>query len=326
MDTLRWGILSTGHIAHQFAIGLQSAKDAKMVAVGSRNQASAEAFAKEFDIPNVHASYEALVNDPDVDAIYIGTPHVFHADNIKLCLNAGKHILCEKPITINSPELESCIALAQEKNLFLMEAMWTRFVPAIVETQKLVASGVIGDIRLIKADFSFYMPIQPEHRAFNPQLGGGALLDVGVYPIWFTTFFLGMPESVQSHAIIGESGVDEQCTMLLSYPSASALLSAGITGELRNEAVIKGTKGKIIVQSPFWVPDRITVHIYGEEAEERHIPYDGNGYNYEAEAVHKAINAGKIEHEIVSQAESIATMKMMDAMRHDWGLSYPQED
>lgn len=326
MDTLRWGILSTGNIAKKFAIGLQSAQNAKLLAIGSRSQDSAEAFAREFDIPNVHATYESLVNDPDVDAIYIGTPHVFHADNMKLCLNAGKHVLCEKPITINSPELEECIALAQEKNLFLMEAMWMRFIPAILEIQRLIEEDTIGDIRLIQADFSSYLPFQAEHRAFNPHLGGGALLDVGVYPIWFATFFLGMPQTVQSHAVIGESGVDEQCTMLFGYPGASALLSAGITGDLANGAVIKGTKGRIIVQSPFWCPDKITLHIYGEEPELRHIPYQGNGYNYEAEAVHRAINAGKIEHEIVSHATSIATMQVMDAMRREWGLSYPQEE
>ncbi len=325
METLRWGILSTGNIAHQFARGLQSANNAELVAVGSRNQDSADSFAKEFNIPNAYNSYDGLVNDPDVDAIYIGTPHVFHAENVKLCLNAGKHVLCEKPFALNAQEAESCIALAREKNLFLMEAMWMRFIPAILETKRLIDEGLIGDIRLIQADFSFYMPIQPRHRLYNPDLGGGSLLDVGIYPISLATFFLGMPESVESHAVIGASGVDEQCSILFKYSDAAALLSAGISGALVNEAVIKGTKGKITVNDPFWVPGKITVHVYGEEAEVRDIPYAGNGYNYEAEAVHEAIKAGKIEHEILQHEETLATLRLMDAMRQEWGLQYPQE-
>ncbi len=325
MDKIRWGILSTGNIAHSFATGLQSAQDAELVAVGSRNQDNADKFAEEFDIPHAHGSYEALVNDADVDVIYIGTPHVFHAENTLLCLNAGKHVLCEKPFTVNASEAEECIRVAKEKNLFLMEAIWMRFLPSIIKLQELIQDGVIGDVTLIKADFSFNFPFLPEHRLLNRELGGGALLDVGIYPISFTTLLLGKPNKVDSHAIIGETGVDEQCTMLFHYDNASALLSGGVNGNMKNEAVVKGTKGIITVHAPFFVSQKLTVQIYGEDEEVIDLPLTGNGYNYEAEAVHSAISAGKIEHDVIPHEETMTTMNLMDALRHDWGLVYPQE-
>lgn len=326
MEKIRWGILSTGNIAHSFAIGLQSAQDAELVAVGSRNQENADKFAEEFNIPHAHASYEALVNDPEVDVIYIGTPHVFHAENTLLCLNAGKHVLCEKPFTLNSAQAQECIQVAQAKNLFLMEAIWMRFIPAIIKLQEIIQSGTIGDITLIKADFSFAFPHLPEHRLLNPKLGGGALLDVGIYPISFATLLLGQPNKVDSHVIIGATGVDEQCTMLFHYDNASAILSAGINGDLDNLAVVKGTKGKITVDALFFMSQKLTVQLYGEDADVIDMPFVGNGYNYEAEAVHAALRSGLIEHSALPHKETLATMKLMDALRHDWQLVYPQEN
>lgn len=325
MEKIRWGILSTGTIAQAFATGLQSVADAELVAVGSRNQENADKFAEEFNIPHAHASYDALVSDPDVDVIYIGTPHTFHAENTLLCLNAGKHVLCEKPFTLNASEAEACIRVAKEKNLFLMEAIWMRFIPAILKLQEIINEGKIGDVTLIKADFTFAFPYLPEHRLLNPDLGGGALLDVGIYPISFATLLLGQPKKVDTHAIIGQTGVDEQCTMLFHYDKASAILSAGINGNLNNEAVIKGTKGRITIHAPFFASQKLTVEIDGQDLEIMDIPFEGNGYNYEAEAVQSAIRVGKIEHENLSHEETLTTMKMMDAMRHEWGLVYPQE-
>lgn len=325
MDKIRWGILSTGNIAHSFATGLQSAKDAELVAVGSRHQDNADKFAQEFDIPHAHGSYEALVNDSDVDVIYIGTPHVFHAENTLLCLNAGKHVLCEKPFTVNANQAEECFRVAKEKNLFLMEAIWMRFIPATIKLQELINDGVIGDITLVKADFSFDFPFLPEHRLLNRELGGGSLLDVGIYPISFTTLLLGKPNQVDSHAIIGKTGVDEQCAMLFHYDNASALLSGGINGSMKNEAVVKGTKGKITVHAPFFVSEKLTLEIYGEHEEVIKLPFEGNGYNYEAEAVHSALRAGQIEHEVIPHSETMMTMTLMDEMRQKWGLVYSQE-
>ncbi|MEM9952047.1 MAG: Gfo/Idh/MocA family oxidoreductase [Chloroflexota bacterium] len=325
MDKLRWGILSTGNIANSFAQGLRVVEDAELVAVGSRSQDSADAFAQKYNIPHAHDSYQALADNPNVDVVYIGTPHVFHAENTLMCLEAGKHVLCEKPFTINASEAEQCVALAREKNLFLMEAIWMRFLPAIIEIEKIIKDGVIGDIQQIQADFSFYIPYDPEHRLFNLDLGGGALLDVGIYPISFTTILLGMPESIASHAILADSGADQQCTMLFNYSSASALLSAGIAGDLENGAVIKGTKGKIIVDPQFFMTTSFSVQLYGEEPQKKSFVMLGNGYNYEAQAVHDAIRAGNIEHERLTHQETITTMRLMDDLRQQWGVIYPQE-
>ncbi len=326
MDVIRWGILGTGNISNSFAQGLQFVDDAELVAVGSRSQASADQFAQKHTIPQAHSTYDALANNPDVDVIYIGTPHAFHADNMTLCLNAGKHVLCEKPFTLNAVEAQNCIALAREKNLFLMEAIWTRFLPAIIEIKSIINSGKIGNINLIKADFSFYLPFQAEHRLFNLDLGGGALLDVGIYPITLTTLLLGMPDKVHSHALIGASGVDEQCSMLFEYDNASALLTGGIAGDLNNIAVIKGSKGQITIDAPFFAPTTFTVQPYGEEPQKMSFPMLGNGYNYEAQAVNEAIRAGQTEHPNMPLDETHHTMALMDDIRRTWGLKYPQED
>lgn len=326
METIRWGILSTGNIAHSFATGLQSVPDGELVAVGSRSQESADTFAAEFDIPNAYGSYQDLANAPDIDVVYIGTPHVFHAENTIMCLKAGKHVICEKPFTINAAEAQACIDLAREKKLFLMEAVWMRFIPAILELQTWIKEGKIGEIQLVQADFSFYIPYMPEHRLFNKALGGGALLDVGIYPVSFTTMLLGLPDSVHSHARMSASGVDEQSTYFFTYENgASALLSSGITGNLVNEAVVKGTTGKITVPPDFFYPNQLILHPYGEDAQVVDIPFEGNGYNYEAMAVQECIRAGKIEHPNMPHEETLAVMKLMDDMRAEWGLVYPQE-
>lgn len=326
MDKIRWGIMSTGNIANAFATGLNFLSDAEIVAVGSRNQTSADNFGAKYNIPRCYDSYEALANDPDVDVIYIGTPHPFHAENITLCLNAGKHVLCEKPFTLNVAEAETCIQLAHEKDLFLMEAIWMRYIPAIESLREWVNTGLIGTIKLIKADFAFHMPFDAEHRAYNPALGGGSLLDVGIYPISFTTMFLGHPKAVHAYADIGQTGIDEQATMLFQYDNGTtALLSSGIHGDLPNDAIIKGTKGYVQVHSPMWIPNRLTLHLYDQKPQVIDIPYEGNGYNYEAAEVATCLRAGKTESDIMPHSETLATMRLMDGIRASWGMKYPQE-
>lgn len=326
MDKIRWGIMSTGNIANAFATGANFLGDAEIIAVGSRSQASADAFGAKHNIPRRYDSYEALANDPDVDVIYIGTPHPFHAENTLLCLNSGKHVLCEKPFTLNASESEICIQLAHEKGLFLMEAIWMRYIPAIVRLRELINNGVIGAIKLIKADFAFHLPFDAKHRAYNPALGGGSLLDVGIYPISFTTMLLGHPKAVHAYADIGQTGIDEQATMLFQYDNgATALLSSGIHGELPNDAVVKGTKGYIQVHSPMWVPERLTLHLYGQEPQIIDLPYESNGYNYEAAEVAACLRAGKTESDMMPHSETLATMRLMDGIRASWGMSYPQE-
>ncbi|MFT7692526.1 MAG: dihydrodiol dehydrogenase / D-xylose 1-dehydrogenase (NADP), partial [Candidatus Latescibacterota bacterium] len=209
-NTTRWGILGSGSIAKQFARGLADTPNAVLQSVGSRAQKSADAFADQFDIPTRHASYEALANDPEIDAIYVSTPHPFHKDNSILCLEAGKAVICEKPFAINAAEAEAVVQVARDQGVFLMEAMWSRYFPAMVKVKEWLDEGAIGDVRIVSADFGFRTGINPEGRLFNPALGGGALLDVGIYVTSFASFVLGPnPTRIQSLANIGETGVDE---------------------------------------------------------------------------------------------------------------------
>ncbi|MGC9358300.1 MAG: Gfo/Idh/MocA family protein, partial [Anaerolineae bacterium] len=291
--TIRWGILSTGSIAHKFAEGLSQLPDAELIAVGSRRQETAEAFGEEHGVPHRHASYEALANNPEVDVIYIGTPHPFHKENSLLALRAGKAVLCEKPLTINAAEAEEIITVARDRGLFLMEAMWTRFIPAVVRVRQLLAEGVIGNIRLFQADFGFRADFDPKSRLFAPKLGGGALLDIGIYPISFASMILGTPTQVTSLAHLGQTGVDEEAAILLSYPNgALAALLAAIRTATPTEATIMGTKGRIKVHSPFLHPHHLTLYSEGKE-EIIDIPYEGNGYNYEAAEVGRCLRTGK---------------------------------
>ena len=326
MDKIRWGIISTGGIATAFAKAINHLDDAEIVAVGSRSQASADEFGDEHDIPNRYDSYEALVNDPDVDVVYIGTPHTFHYDNMKLALNAGKHVLCEKAFTINAEEAQECIALAREKNLFLMEAMWMYFIPAIVKLRELLADGIIGDVLMVQAHFNVSLNLDPKARIMNPELGGGALLDVGIYPISFARMVLGLPDTVHSHVQLGETGVDVQAGLLFAYDGGkSALLSMGVHSDMPTNAIIKGTKGYIEVKPNFWHPTELSIHVAGDAARTLEIGYESTGLNYEAQEVHNCIRAGKTESDIMPLDLSLKTMQLMDTLRDDWGVRYPND-
>ena len=242
MDKIRWGILGTGVIARKFATGLKSAPGAELAAVGSRSQATADEFGDTFGARRRYASYEALANDPEIDVIYVSTPHPMHKDNTLLGLNAGKAVLCEKPFCLNAAEAETMINLARSKGLFLMEAMWTRYLPAVIKTRQLIADGVLGEIRMIMADFGFRFEFDPQHRLLNPELGGGALLDAGVYPISFTSMIFGPPVRVMSMAHLGQTGVDEQAAILLEHEQGRLALIA--------TAVRTDTPSHVIVMAP----------------------------------------------------------------------------
>jgi dihydrodiol dehydrogenase / D-xylose 1-dehydrogenase (NADP) len=325
-EVIRWGILGTGNIAHKFATGLQSASGAQLVAVGSRTQASADKFGAEFNIPRRHTSYEALAHDPEVDAIYISTPHPFHVENTKLCLENGKAVLCEKPFTINTRQADEVIALARQKRLFLMEAMWTRFLPALIRTRELIAEGAIGEVRMVTADFGFRTNFNPQGRLFDPKLGGGALLDVGIYPISLAFMLFGAPTEVTSQADLGETGVDEQSAYLFRYDKGQiALLSSATRTETPQEALILGTEGSIKLHSPWWNATQLTLKRSGQAGEVIAPPRVGNGYNYEAEEVGRCLKAGKLESETIPLDETRTIIATMDAIRAQWNLKYPNE-
>ncbi|NJN82561.1 MAG: Gfo/Idh/MocA family oxidoreductase [Caldilineaceae bacterium] len=325
-ETVRWGILGTGSIARKFATGLGALADAELVAVGSRTAESASRFADEFAIPARHASYAALAADPTVDAIYIATPHTLHKENMLLCLNAGKAVLCEKPFTINASEAQEAINLARARGLFLMEAMWTRYLPLMVELRHRLADGQIGEIRMISADFGYRAAFNPERRTFDPALGGGALLDVGVYPISLASMLLGAPSRIVSLAELGETGVDEQSAMILGYPGGElAVLHTAVRTQTPHDATIMGTAGSIRIHTPWWVPRSMTISVAGEQPELVEIPFEGNGYNYEAAELHTCLREGKHESAIMPLDETLQIMQTMDTIRGQWGMKYPME-
>lgn len=322
---VRWGILGTGNIAHQFATGLQSVPDAELVAVGSRSQEGADKFGDEFQAANRHPSYDALAADPDVDVVYVSTPHPFHRPNALLCLEHGKAVLVEKPFTINVREAQEVVDKAREKSLFLMEAMWSRFFPAMVKVRELLAANAIGEPRLLQADFGFRAGVNPESRLFNPALGGGALLDVGVYPISLAFMIFGTPTDVTGLAHLGETGVDEDAAMLFKYGKGElAVLSTAVRTNTPQNAVLIGTEGQIRIHSPWWKPTAITLAANGK-TEELSLPFDGNGMNYEAQEVGNCLRAGKTESQIMPLDETLSIMRAMDTLRAQWSLKYPME-
>jgi predicted dehydrogenase len=327
MTRYRWGILGPGRIARTFAQGLESVDDAVLYAVGARSQASAQAFADKFGVPTVYDSYEALASDPQVDVIYIATPHTFHKEHTLLCLEHGKAVLCEKPFAVNAAEATQMIEAARGKGVFLMEAMWSRFLPHIRKTLELIQEGAIGEVRQLSADFGFRTEVNPQGRLFDPKLGGGGLLDVGVYVVSLAHLLFGTPSEIVTLANLGETGIDEEAAMLLRHRGSQlSLLSCAVRLNTPQEAVIIGTAGTIRLPSAWWRPNQLILERQGQERDIIEVPYTGNGYNYQAMAVQNALAAQKLETDIMPLSESLAVMQTLDTIRAQWGLSYPTED
>lgn len=325
-DVFRWGILGPGNIAAKFAAGVAALADQEVVAAGSRTQASADRFADRFDIRRRHVGYEALVADPEVDAIYVATPHNFHREHTLLALRHGKHVLCEKPFAINAAEAQEMVDAARAAGLFLMEAMWSRFLPIIVEARRLIAAGAIGAVQMIQADFGFRASFNPASRLFDPALGGGALLDVGVYPVSLATMLLGEPDRIAAIAALGATGIDENTGMLFGYPGGEvALLATTVRASTLQEAIILGSNGSIRLHSPWWVGNTLTLRRAGHDAEEIVRPFIANGYSHEAMEVADCVRAGRLESESMSLDESLRVMRIMDAVRVQLGMKYPME-
>jgi predicted dehydrogenase len=324
-EKIRWGILGTGVIAKKFATGLSTLPDAELVAVGSRSQAKADVFALECNFPFRHASYDGLVNDEKVDAVYVATPHSLHAENSLLALRAGKPVLCEKPFTINAIEAERVIRFAREKKVLLMEAMWTRFLPLMVRLRELLPEGVIGEVQMLTADFGFKAE-RREGRLFDPALGGGALLDVGVYTVSLAHMIFGAPVEVTGAAEFGIGGVDVQAAMVLKHAKGElALLQTSIQAHTPQEATIVGSKGRIRIQKPWWRGTDMTVELDNGGEELLEFPFTGNGFQFEAEAFMDCMRHGRTECAVISLDETLAVMKTLDALRAQWGLMYPME-
>ena len=326
-DRLRWGILGTGWIADQFTTDIV-ANGFTVGAVGSRTQATADAFAAKHGIPTAHASYEALVADPNVDVVYVSTPHPYHAPNTTLALENGKHVLVEKPFTINATEAKALVQLAEDRGLVVLEAMWTRWLPHVVRMREIVSSGTIGEVRTVFADHNQFLPKDPLHRINNPELGGGALLDLGIYLVSFAWDFLGKPSSVYAiSSPTASTGVDRQTAILLGYPDGQqAVLHTALDTAGPNTAAVLGTEGWIGVDTVFYNPTSFTVYDSAGTVIERYesdVP--NRGMQYQAWEAERIIASGKLSGDVLSTSETVAIMETLDEIRAQIGLIYPGE-
>ncbi|QJE00284.1 Gfo/Idh/MocA family oxidoreductase [Massilia forsythiae] len=319
--SVRWGILGTGRIARDFANALKDVPDAVLAGVGSRSLDSARSFTDEFG-GAAYGSYEALVAAGDIDLVYVGTPHPAHAGNVRLALEAGKGVLCEKPFTLNRREAEPLVALARDKKLFLMEAMWTRFMPALAEVRRIVASGEIGAVSQLSADFGFTSDAGPEHRLFDPALGGGALLDIGIYPLSIAAALLGPVESVLAQAAIGPTGVDEQTTFLLRHRGGGlSTCACSLRARTPGELTLSGALGHVRMNGMFHRARNVTVTT-AAGARTVETPYLGNGYVHEVIEAQRCWREGLVESPGMPHDETLALMGVMDAIRRQVGVQY----
>ena len=327
-DKIRWGVLGCGQIASVFAEALCELQDAELLGVGSRSFDKAKGFAERFGAKRAYGSYGELAGDDDIDVVYVATPHPFHMENTLLCIEAGRAVLCEKPLAVNAKQASRMIEAARSKGVFLMEAMWTRFIPAIVKLRQLVSDGVIGDVRMVQADFGYRIDFDPNHRVFNLKLGGGALLDVGIYPVSLASMIFGrQPERIAGLADIGKTCVDEQSVFVLRYSEGElAVLYCASRTETPGEAFIMGTEGIIKVHYPFWRSKCLTIRRDGKDAEVLEMLFECNKFCFEAEHVQACLRKGKKESDVMTLEESLAIMETMDRIREQWKLRYPAEE
>ncbi|MDR1420313.1 MAG: Gfo/Idh/MocA family oxidoreductase [Treponema sp.] len=326
-ETIAWAFAGTGGITNQFITGLRSAQGAKALAVSSRSMDTARAFAARYGVEKAFGDYDAMVSDPSVDVVYIGTPHPTHRDLAVKALRAGKAVLCEKPVCINSGEMADIARTARENRVFFMEAMWTRFTPPLCKVREWLALGLIGEVKMVQANFGFRSPWNTEGRLLNPLLGGGALLDAGVYPVSFASMVFGplMPEKIAAVLHLGETGVDEECAALFSWGgSRIASIGASVRTSMYSDAWVCGSEGRV------HIPDYVFAHsaeleLHGKYTHHYEGEFYSNGYNYEAEEVMNCMREGKTESAVMPIDESVVIMKIMDEIRAQGNFRYPGE-
>jgi len=320
METVRWGILGTGFIANKFANAVKNAEGARLVAVASRNATSADKFADTYQIEHRFDSYEAMADFDGVDAVYIALPHTYHPVYAKFFMEAGKHVLSEKPICANLRQLEELMAVRKEKNVYLMEAMWTRFLPAIQKIKQMVEDGVIGEVREISADFC-YNQEDRTHHVFKRECAGGSLLDVGIYGLNFASIFLGDKVVDFQTAAFQKDGVEERINILLRYPNgAIARVSSAISLLKPEDGYIYGDKGYIRIPHFYSASE---FEVVAETASQTYnFPYKGNGFEEEIEACNRCILAGKTQSDIMPLEQSAAILRLMDAIRKQAGITF----
>lgn len=328
---VRWGIAGCGSIAHNFAEGIEFSCAAQLAAAASHTPGKAQSFVQHYSSPQsplpikIYTDYRQLANDPDIDAVYIATTHNFHHRNAMLFLQHGKHVLCEKPITINTGQLDDLIRAARMNNVFLMEALWTRFLPGIRKLRQLINSDIIGKPRFLQASFGIEQNHDREHRLMNPLLAGGALLDLGIYPLNLARIvFADELEKAVSSAVIGSTGVDESSAYQLHFADGGlAQLFASCAVATPHDAIIYGQKGSIRVPD-FFHPTHLEVHRNGR-CHSYEAWYPSSGFQYQIDEACRCIRSGRTESQIMPLGESRSIMQLMDGFRADWGLYYPDE-
>jgi predicted dehydrogenase len=319
----RWGILGAGNIAGKFASALNYTERAEVYAVASREADKAKQFADKYGAAHSYGNYQELAEDPDVDIIYIATPHSFHEDQAILCLRNRKPVLCEKPMALNSKQVNSMVDAAHANKTFLMEGMWSRFMPAINKMLELIEAGVIGPVRYVRADFGFPAPYNLEGRLYNIKLGGGSLLDVGIYPLFLTTLLLGAPSTIRSLAKLAVTGADEYCNMLFQYPEGEiANIFSSITIKTSLTAEIAGTKGRIYLQPPFYKTNTLTLELNEGDSQNFSFPHEHNGFEYEIRQATACLDKGLLESPLIPHSFSLQMARVMDTVMEQCGIVY----
>lgn len=323
---IKWGIIACGNIANKFCLDLALIEDAEITAVASRNIEKAEAFSKKHNSKKAYGSYDELFLDDEIDIVYIATPHISHAELSIKAMEHGKHVLCEKPLALNAKDATAMIEASKRTNRFFMEALWTRFNPSIVAAKKRIDAGEIGKVKFINANFSFKFSAGLDSRTIALELGGGAILDIGIYPAFLTYLILGMPKDILSKAIFHKiTKCDMQTSMIFNYEGAQAILYSGFESNSDMIARINGTEGQIEIHKIWHLAEGYTLikdneeHIYS-------LPTNGDGFTYEIEECHKCLNANKIESDMWSHQNSLDLISILDTVREQVGLVYPQEE
>ena len=326
MNNFKWGIIGLGRIAHKFAQDLAALPNARLHAVASRSQERAQAFADMYNAPHAFGSYEAIVDCPDLDVVYVATPHVTHCENTLLCLRHNIPVLCEKPFAMNLQEVQKMVMTAQAQETFLMEGLWTRFSPTLRKALDLIYDDTIGAVHGVKADFGFKPPFDSQSRLFNRALGGGALLDIGIYPVFLALLVLGKPDAIKAFATKGVTNVDEEVGAIFHYKNGNmAHLHTTIRAKTKTEAFIYGERGTIHLHTRWHEPTSMSLLLNGERPQNFTFDERGEGYTHEAQEVMQCLQDGKRESDLMPLAFSLELIALLDEIREQTGIRYPQD-
>lgn len=320
--TINWGILGPGKIARKFAKGLQEVEHANLLSVASRSLERAQDFAAEYPAQKVFSSYEEMLQDEELDVVYVATPHAFHYDHTLLCLRHKKAVLCEKPFALNRREIEEMIATAKREQVFLMEAMWTQFLPHINFVLDLISDQRYGKIKNLKADFGFSTVFDARSRLYDKSLGGGSLMDIGIYPVFLALVTLGKPEKITASSSMASTGVDEDCNIIFHYPGqVRAELNSSIIKKTPTTAQIELEEATLFIHSRFHEPSSVSITT-SQGVETKNFEVHSNGYDFEARHVQEMLQAGKIESDVMTFAKSLDLIDLLDGIRKEIDLRY----